>query len=408
MREFRTGYFAAPYDADRLRKPSYVQCRVNVTMPLCSARTGEAMLNPLSNFPAHVTGLRRVGRVNKHHGQPSRFGLVSAEVLKLSKRPSVQASSDALPGLDVEADVRQIFHADFTRTRTDGFCNDGLTGFVVDVLHMPSLSAGDSTELAFSSPATVGLETTAMGKVDVPVMPEFSAAPDLAGAGSCEIVFANVNPEDTTASNWRDIGKFEDEIEIPNALADDQFGFFGQATGKQVALMLATNERNLGASIEGKQRERVALDRVSALVEVDGRGLERNSWNRFVLGDTFVGLERLVSICDPVDSLTYHLTTKRRKLFAHRIIGQVVQGDAVPATMLDSEWRDGVAGLGVAIGKRRQCQRLFCRSKQLERYRAHYHIGENMRYLEESQPLGRCASALYLPGLKAEVSRSKI
>jgi hypothetical protein len=67
MREFRTGYFSAPCDADRLRKPSYVQCRVDVTMPPSSARTGKAMLHPLSKFPAHATSLRRVGGVNKCH-----------------------------------------------------------------------------------------------------------------------------------------------------------------------------------------------------------------------------------------------------------------------------------------------------------------------------------------------------
>ena len=357
MREFRTGYFSAPRQANRQGELCNVSTGITVGVSTVSTRTGEAMLNPLSNFPAHVTGLRRVGRVNKHHGQPSRFGLVSTEVLKLSKRPSVQASSDALPSLDVAADVRQIFHADFTRTRTDGFCNDGLTGFVVDVLHMPRLSAGDSTELAFSSPATVGLEASAMGKVNVPVMPEFSATPDLAGAGSCEIVFANVNPEDTTSGNWCDIGKFESEIEIPDALADDQPGFFRCASGKQIALVFATNERNLCTTRKCEQRQRVAFDRVGVLVEVDRCGLEGDGWNGLVLGDAFVGLERFVGIGNTVNRLAHHLTTKRRKLFAHRVIRQVVQRDSIPAAMLDNKRHDGIAGL--RIGIRERGQRLF-------------------------------------------------
>ncbi|OFZ69079.1 MAG: hypothetical protein A2V79_11705 [Betaproteobacteria bacterium RBG_16_56_24] len=366
------------------------------------------MLHPLSKFPAHRARLAGVRRVNVNHGQPSTLRFVSNKVLELPESPAMQSRSDALSGLDVGPDVRQVFHADFTRAGTDSLCNDGLAGFVVRMFHMPLFTTGDSAELAFSSPATVGLETTTMGKVDVPVMLEFSTAPDLASTGSCEVILTNITPHHATTGNRSDIGKIEGEIEIPDALADDQFGFFGCATSKQVALMLATNKRNLGTPCEGEQRKRVALDRVGALVEVDGRGLEGNRRNRLVFGDAFVGLERLVSIGHTMDSLAHHLATKRRKLFAHRVIGQVVQSYPVPAAMLDSKRNDGVAGLSIGIGKRRQCQRLFGRSNQLERYRSSYHIGENMRYSKESQEQQPSVAHLSLLGLKAGVSRSKI
>ncbi len=311
------------------------------------------MLHPFSDSPTHVAHLRRVSGVDKYHGQPGAFGLVSRKVLELAEGPAMQPRPDALPCLDVGADIGQVFHADFTRAGTDGFCNDGLTGFVVDMLHMPLLTTGDSAELAFSSPATVGLETTTMGKVNVAVVPQFAAAPDLAGTGRCEVVLADIKPENTATGNGSDIGKIEDEIEIPNVLADDQLCFLGYTTGKQVTLMLSADERNLGTAREREQRERIALDRVGTFVEVDRRRLESNGWNGFVLGNAFVGPERFVGVGDPMDGLAHHLAAQRRKLFAHHVIGQVVQRHSVPAAMLDSKRNDGVAGFGVSRRKRR-------------------------------------------------------
>lgn len=398
MREYRLSY-GSPCQADRRGKPGNVATRVDVAVRPVSTRTGEAMLHPFSDSPTHVAHLRRVRRVNKHHGQPSTLCLVSHKVLELAEGPPMQPRSDPLPCLDVGADVGQIFHSDSTRSGTDGFCNDGLTGFVVDMLHMPLLTTGDSAELAFSSPATVGLETTTMGKVDVPVVPEFSAAPDLAGTGRCEVVLADIDAKRPAARQWCGVWDVDGEVEVPNTLADDQLGFFGQATGEQVALMLTTDERNLDAPVEGEQRERITLDRVGTFVEVNRRRIESNGRNRFVLDDTFVGLERLVSISYTVNGLAHHLAAQRRKLFAHHVIGQVVQRHSVPAAMLDSKRNDGVASLSEGIRKGGQRRRLLWRCSQLERYRSYRHIGYDMRYSaesQESQPTG-CPLSLPMP-----------
>ena len=402
MREFEGRVTDAPCRTGRSGKLGNVARRINVGVQPCSAQASKTMFYSLSKFPAHATSLRRVSGVDVNHGQSSTVSLVGNKVLELAEGPPMQPRPDPLPCPDVGADVGQIFHANFTRIGTDGFCNDGLASFVVDVFHMPLLTTGDSAELAFSSPATVGLETTTMGKVDVPVMPEFSAAPDLAGTGGCEVVLTHVKPENTTTGNGSDIGKVEDKVEIPNALADDQLGFFGCATGKQVALVLATDKRNLGAPVEGEQRERITLDRVGTFVEVDRCGVELNGRNRFVLDDAFVGLERLVGISNTVNRLANHLTTKRGKLFAHGVVGQVMQSYAVPAAMLNGKRNDGVAGSGIGIGKRSQCRRLFGRRNQLERYRSHRHIGNNTTAETEMQLQNRLPTS---PCLKAGVSR---
>ena len=375
MRGYRTGYFSAPCNADRRCKTSYVYRRINVGVPLVSARTGEKMLNPFSNFPAHATCLRRVGGVNVNHGQSNSLGFVGYKVLKLSESPTMQSRPDPLPGLDVGTDVGQIFHTNFTRTGTDGFCNNGLAGFVVDALHMPLLTTGDSAELAFSSPATVGLETTTMGKVNIPVMPEFPATPDLAGAGGCEVILANVKPESATTRNGRDIGNVEDEIEVPDAFAKDQFCFLRDTIGEKIDLMLTGSKWNALASSESEQRDGITFDRIGALIEADGRSIKANRRNRIILGNAFVSIECLVRIGNAVYGLAHHLATQCRKQFADGIVSKVVKRHAVPATIFNRKWNNGIASGSKNICQNKQRRRLLGGCQQLQRYGAFVHIG---------------------------------
>ena len=75
MREFRAIY-GTPCRADRLGKISYVDGRIDVRVPLVSAQTGEAMLDPFSNGPAYRARLAGIGRLDIHHGQSGTLRLV--------------------------------------------------------------------------------------------------------------------------------------------------------------------------------------------------------------------------------------------------------------------------------------------------------------------------------------------
>lgn len=375
MREYRTGYFAAPCNADRLCKSSYVQCRINVTMPLNSARTGEAMLDPFSDFPAHATCLRRVSGVNVTHGQPGTLRFVGNKVLQLPESPSVQPRPDSLPSLDVGSNVGQVFHPDFACSRTDSFRDDGLTDFVVDCFDMPLFTTGDSAELAFSSPATVGLESPTMGKVLIAVVPQFTAAPDLASTGSREVVLAHINPANTTTGNRRNIGNVEDEIEVPDAFAKDQFCFLLESAGEKIELMLTGDKGNALSPSESEQRDGISFDRVGALVEADGRSIKANRRNWLVLGNAFVGLERLIRIGNTVYGLAHHLATQCWKQFADGIISKVVECYAIPATMFNSKRNNGIASGSKSICQSKQRRRLLSGFQQLQIYGSFVHIG---------------------------------
>lgn len=375
MREFEGRVTYAPCETDRSSKLCNIATRVDVTVSTASTRTRKTMFHALSDFPAHATCLRRVGGANVTHGQPNRLRLIFDKGLQLPKSPTMQARPDALPGLDIGADVGKVFHSDLACTRTDSLCNDGFADFVVDSLHMPLLTTGDSAELAFSSPATVGLETTTMGKVFVAVVPQLTAAPDLASTGGREVILTNVKPENTATGNGRCVGNVEDEIEVPDAFAKDQFCFLWESAGEKIELMLTGGKWNTLATDESEQRYGIAFDRVGALVEADGRSIKANHRNRIVLGNSFVGLDGLVRIGNAVYRLAHHLATQCWKQLANGIVSKVVECYAVPAAMFHGKWSDGVAGGGKCISQGRQRSRLLGGCQQLQGYGTLVHIG---------------------------------
>jgi len=214
---------------------------------------------PFSDSPARRARLTRVGRVDVGHAYASAFGLVGHEVLKLPEGPAMQSRPDLLSGLDVGADIGQVFHADFTRTGEDCFGNDRLAYFVVHVSNMPLLAPGDSFKLAPCGTATVGVKATAIGKIFVAVVSQFPAAPDLAGTGGSKRMLTHVNATNATAGNRRRIRNVKNEVEIPNTCADDQLRFLGFTARQQVALMLTAGKRHFDAARQRKQREHITL-----------------------------------------------------------------------------------------------------------------------------------------------------
>ena len=399
MREYRTGYIAAPCGADRLRKPSYVATRVDIAVRQVSTGTGEAMPHPFSERPADRACLARVGGVDIHHGQARPLRLVGDEVLQLPKGPTVQPRSDAFTGLNMLPDMRQVFHANLAGSRGQGLGNNGFTDLVVDVSHMPLLTPGDSFEFALGGATIIGLETTAMGKVNIALVAQLIATPDLASAGRGEIIFPDINPQNATARDGGDFRQIEDEIEIPNSLADNEPRFLGGAIGKQVALMSASGKNDLNTTRQGEQRQGVRPNRVSALIKIDRSWTKSQTRNRAVFRDTFIGLKSFVGVGHPVNRLTDHLTTERRELFSNRVIGQMVQRDTVPTTMFLHQRDHSRAGLSKRNRQISQGRRLlWCRQK-LQRYGTLVHIGYISHLETKDKP------SPYLPGLKAGVSR---
>lgn len=325
------------------------------------------MLNPFSDSPTYRARLAGISRVDIHHSQSGTLRLVGHKVLQLGEGPAMQPCFHPLTCFDSGADIGQVFHADFACPNTDSFCNDGFAGFVVDVPDMSLFTPGDSAQLSLGCTATVGLEATTMGKVFVAVMPQLSATKHLSSAGCSEVVLPNINPKSTTG-NRRDIGQVENKIEIPDAFFDNKSGFFRLSVGEKIELMLSANKWNVLASAQSEQGERVTLDRVCALVEIDGRGMECDNWNRLVLVEFLVGFQRSIGVSHTMHRLTHHLATERREPFPHQIVSKMVQRNAIPATLLHCHRNDGIACTRKLNSQSRKRRRLFGSCQQLQRY----------------------------------------
>ena len=132
--------------------------------------------------------------------------------------------------------------------------------------------------------------------------------------------------------------------------------------------MLARGEMNLDASVKCEQGEHVALNRVGALVEIDGRFIELNCGNGLIFGDAIVGLERLVGVGHAVNSLANHLATKRRERLSYCVVGKMVQSNSVPTAVLNGERNDGIARTCKRFRQNRQRRRLILVCNQLHGY----------------------------------------
>ena len=359
MREFRLVY-NSPCRTDRLRKTGNVYGRIHVRVPPISARTGEAMLIPFSNSPTNRAGLARVSRVDECHGDANALRLVGHKILQLAKGPSVQAGTNSFPCFDAITDVRQVFHADFPHIQPLRFLNDGLGHFMVDVFDMPTLPTRDNPQFPPGGAATVGLKTTAMGKVSITFKAQLPATKDLATACGGEIVFSDIYTQNSTRRRRSRVRDIQHQLEEPLFLAADQLRFLGFARGQQIRLVFSADKRHKLTPGQGKQRNRTISQGIGTMVVMDRCTLKANGRNRFVFGNAPVGMERFVRAGNPVNGIAGHLAPQIRGAFPNLVVGQVMESNAVPAAMFHDKRHDRGTGL-------RECGRKFCQFRGLLR-----------------------------------------
>lgn len=405
MREFRLVY-NSPRRTDRLGEPGNVLGRIHVRVQPCSARAGEAVLLPLSDGPAYRARLAGICGVDIGHAQSNAFSLIGNEVLELPKRPAVQSGPDSLTGLEVGSDMRQILHADFAGPNAQRLRNDGLAGFVVHMGHVPTLVPGDSLELALGCAATVGLETTAMGKVAVTLVPQLPAAEYLATTRGGEIVFPDIHTQYTTIGDREDLGEFQYEVKIPMAFSVHQLRFLGATRGQQVGLVLAADERHDFPTTHGEQGNAVFPERIGPMVEMDSGAVERDAGDWFVPGNPPVRLQCFIGAGDTVNGVAGHLAPKIREAFPKEVVGEMVQCYPVPAAMFLGEWYCHVAGLRENHRQSIQFPGLRRGGQQLQG-NSTFHIGKYATKIASTQGdagLGQALpAALSPPGLNAGV-----
>lgn len=87
------------------------------------------------------TSLRRIAGIHEDHFDPGPAYFIHDLLLKLPEGPAVQTRADLESGPHALANVRKVFKDDQAYSEPDNVCNSGFADFVVDVLHISSLSA---------------------------------------------------------------------------------------------------------------------------------------------------------------------------------------------------------------------------------------------------------------------------
>jgi len=340
--------------ADLGKVPTCVQVAMR---PETTVLAHEMMLVPFAQDATGCADLTGIGGIDVADPDAHGFGLVRDKGLQLSPGPAMQSRPHPLPRLDAGPDVGQILHRDPADTGLDGILNDRLARFVIDVPHPSLLFTGDLPELLPGALTAVGLKTTTVGKVTIALVAQVFAAIDLAQAMGGKIVFSDIDAHHGVRCHGFNLGAFDDEVKVPRPFAMDQFRLFRLACGQDVLLMLAQNQGQRDAPVEGVERYAVVFDRVGTLVEMYRGPVEANEWNRLVFLNSPQLLLRLVRLANGEDGVAAHLAAKRG-VFAQRSVGLLMQADPVPQTMRSHYRYQPVAGFGIGRAQGQQRRRL--------------------------------------------------
>src|SRR5256714_4441564 len=265
--------------------PGKIPTCVQVSVRPETTGTLETMLEPCTQLPAGRTGLAAVGRIDIHDGDPNGTGLVLDKALQLPERPAVQSCAHAPPCPRAIADGREAPHPDRGRADASAFLENRLARFVVDVFDTPPLLAGDLPESLNRTLAAVGLETTTQGQMLITPMAQCLSAPDPARAGGGESIFPDIHTHHGAGCHPFAVGRLNGEIEEPLPAAKHQFRFLRQAARQDPALVIPEDHRHPHASLKRIERDRLALERIGAVVEMDAGAAKTQGWNRHVLRD---------------------------------------------------------------------------------------------------------------------------
>src|SRR5256884_4509164 len=128
--------------------------------------------------------------------------------------------------------------------------------------------------------------------------------------------------------------------------AKHQFRFLRQAARQDLALVIPEDHRHPQAALQGVERERLALERIGAVVEMDAGAAKAQGWNRRVLGDASQSSLRAIRLADRDDGVARHLRAQRC-LLPQGSVTELMQGDPIPTARGLHQWYQPITGLGV-------------------------------------------------------------
>src|SRR5437016_5275513 len=345
--------YSRPWRNGSLANPGKIPTCIQVSVRPETTGTLETMLAPRTQLPAGRTGLARVGRIDIHDGDPNGTGLVLDEALQLLERPAVEPCAHAPACAEAIADVREILHYDGGRAGASGFLENRLARFVVDVFDTPPFLAGDLPEFLNRTLAAVGLEPTTQGQMLITPMAQCLSAPDPARAGGGESIFPNIHAYHGAGCHRFTVGGLNGEIEKPLASTKYQFRLLRQAARQNLSLVIPEDHRHPQASLQGVERERLAFERIGAVVEMDAGAVKRQGWDRRVLGDESQSSLRAIRLAHREDGVARHLRAQRG-LLPQGSVAELMQGHPIPTARGLHERYEPMAGIRIRPLQRTQ------------------------------------------------------
>src|SRR5438874_69850 len=340
-----------PWRNSGLANPGKIPTCIQVSVRPETTGTLETMLAPCTQLPAGRTGLAAVGRIDIHDGDPNGTGLVLDEALQLPERPAVQPCAHAPTCPKAIADVREVLHHDRGRANASGFLENRLARFVIDVFDAPPFLAGDLPESLNRTLAAVGLQATTQSQMLITPMAQCLSAPDPARAGGGESIFPDIHAHHGAGCHRFAVSRLDDEIEKPASSAKQQFGFFRQTARQDLSLVISEDHRHQQASLQGVERDRLALERIGAMVEMDAGAVKRQRRNRRVLGYTSQSSLRTIRLAHREDRVARQLRAQGG-LLPQASVPELMQGDPIPTARGLHQRYEPIAGLSVG---RPQC-----------------------------------------------------
>jgi hypothetical protein len=280
----------------------------------------------------------------------------------------MQTGAHTLPRFDAVSDMRQVFHCKSRNTEALRLLDYRFTNFVVDLSHVPLFSAGDFAEQLSCALRAVGLETTAQGKMAVPLVAQPATAKEVAGTRGREIILSDIHAQHWTGGTQRAILAFDYQVEVPFAFTPDEFCLSRGARIQNPSLVLPYNHPHPDTPRKRIERHGFTSERVGTLVKMDARPAKIQGRDRGIFSYPAQFPLRLIRLANRKDRIARHLRAQGSCLPEVRV-GEVVKRHPIPTAMLNHGGNKSVARLCVSSLQSRQLTGLFNGRVQLHRRR---------------------------------------
>ena len=289
------------------------------------------------------------------------LSFVLDQSLQLVKRPSVKTASHFFACPNPLTNIRQVFQHNRSCLGSYGLLNNLFAHLVIDMLDAACLFARDFLQQLSRRLRTVGLQAAPLGQKRITCVTNPSSSKKFSATRRSEDVLSKVHTQYSLMGNLSWIREIKDKIEIPGSLPENELGLFGYTLLKIRLLERSRLHGNTDTPLQRVQRNNVALDRVGALVEMDASvPVKTDCRHRFVVRNHFC----LIGCTDSKDAVADHLGPQCRR-GPDGGVDEVVQGYAVPTSMLHNRRYNAVADGEKLVSQLRQENSLLSGNQKL-------------------------------------------